>query len=429
MKLKKLPLAAFAFCGFFTAINPVFAQTWTQTSAPTNYGWTSVASSADGTKLVAVGYFSIYTSTNSGVTWISNAPSADWISVASSADGNKLVAAAGYYNGFIYTSTNAGATWLVTSAPDTNWVSVASSADGTKLVAAAGNGYTFNGITIPGLIYTSTNSGTSWTATSAPSTNWQTVASSADGTKLVAVVAGAVDGGIGSDGEPYGVETDGLIYTSTNAGATWQATSAVAFGWNSVASSADGSKLIAASWGGWLVSSTNSGATWATVNLPPNTNYFTCVASSADGSKLVAIANLVNCGGQGLIYISTNSGASWMDTSAPNQDFRSVACSPDGNKLVAAVNGGGIYTWKYYALTEPPIGYLNATGNGGTGICLDFLTQTNTIYYVQASSNLTTWTNFDGPFLGDGSLFIKTYPTTNQSNCFYRFSATSLESW
>jgi photosystem II stability/assembly factor-like uncharacterized protein len=50
--------------------------TWTQTSAPTNYDWFSVASSADGNQLVAVGSdlsFSqgvIFTSTNSGATWI-----------------------------------------------------------------------------------------------------------------------------------------------------------------------------------------------------------------------------------------------------------------------------------------------------------------------------------------------------------------------
>jgi len=398
-----------------TLTTQAFAQTWTQTSAPTNGDWTSVASSADGTKLVAVGPFSIYTSTNSGATWISNAPSAQWISVASSADGNKLVAAsdAGLY-GFIYTSTNAGATWLVTSAPGTYWISVASSADGTKLVAAEND----NDITTPGLIYTSTNSGTSWTATSAPSTNWQAVTSSADGTKLVAVVAGVVNVGNGA-----GFETYGLIYTSTNSGATWTATAGTGLGWTSVASSADGSKLIAASYFGELYSSTNSGATWVT-NGAPLKNW-TCVASSANGDRLVGVANFGSC----QIYTSTNSGASWMDTSAPNQDFRSVASSADGNKLVASVYDGAIYTWQYYVLTEPPIGYLNATGNGGTGICLDFLTQTNTIYYVQASSNLTTWTNFDGPFLGDGSLFIKTYPTTNQSNCFYRFSATSLESW
>src|SRR5436190_795884 len=71
-------------------------------------------------------------------------------------------------------------TWTQTSAPITNWSGVASSADGSRLVAAVSGGR----------IYTSTDSGAGWTATGAPSTNWSAVASSADGTKLVAVVNG-----------------------------------------------------------------------------------------------------------------------------------------------------------------------------------------------------------------------------------------------
>jgi hypothetical protein len=105
-----------------------------------------VASSADGTKLVAVNWGAsldghIYTSTDSGVTWSANnnAPSAVWSSVASSADGTKLVAAA---NGVgIYTSTDSGVTWSANNnAPPAGWASLASSADGTKLVAMDGNG-------------------------------------------------------------------------------------------------------------------------------------------------------------------------------------------------------------------------------------------------------------------------------------------------
>ena len=105
-------------------------------------------------------------------------------------------------------------TWIQTSAPaDTNWISIASSADGSKLVAVANGGiYNIVGIlygTLPGPIYTSTNSGLTWCQTAAPSEVWQSVASSSDGSKLAAVVQ-------------YGG-----IYTSTNSGATWtQATNA-----------------------------------------------------------------------------------------------------------------------------------------------------------------------------------------------------------
>ena len=52
----------------------------------------------------------------------------------------------------------------------------------------------------------------SWVMTSAPSTNWSSLATSADGSKLVAVAFGGTD----SSSSP-----NGGIYASTDAGATW----------------------------------------------------------------------------------------------------------------------------------------------------------------------------------------------------------------
>ena len=50
--MKTLLQITLILCGLFPAVNSAFAQTWTQTSAP--YAtWFSVASSADGSKLVA----------------------------------------------------------------------------------------------------------------------------------------------------------------------------------------------------------------------------------------------------------------------------------------------------------------------------------------------------------------------------------------
>jgi photosystem II stability/assembly factor-like uncharacterized protein len=61
-------------------------------------------------------------------------------------------------NSGIYTSADSGATWTQTAAPQQSWISVASSSDGTKLVAT--------GNTPPsavGYIYTSSDSGATWT--------------------------------------------------------------------------------------------------------------------------------------------------------------------------------------------------------------------------------------------------------------------------
>jgi hypothetical protein len=93
-----------------------------------------VASSGDGTKLVAVAMGSqIYASNNSGATWTARATIGHWTSVASSSDGTKLAASAG---NVVYTSVDSGVTW--TSAGIAGSV-CAVPADGSKLIVANGN--------------------------------------------------------------------------------------------------------------------------------------------------------------------------------------------------------------------------------------------------------------------------------------------------
>jgi photosystem II stability/assembly factor-like uncharacterized protein len=202
---KQLPLLFVTiFGGLFTAVNPLPAQIWTPTSAPTN-AWASVAGSADGSKLVAaVNGGGIYTSTNSGATWTLTSALGwpRWTCVASSADGTILAAVSGEAQGNVYISTNSGASWnnrnegmVFPSLPmfDSPYGSaVCLSADGTKLVVAE-NIYDWVIDNFDyGLIYTSTNSGTTWNAgyESEPSDYWSSVACSADGTKSVAAVYG-----------------------------------------------------------------------------------------------------------------------------------------------------------------------------------------------------------------------------------------------
>jgi len=94
-------------------------------------------------------------------------------------------------------------------------------------------------------------------------------------------------------GSPFG---DGLIYTSTNSGATWTQASAPAHFWHSIASSSDGARLIAlGSLGegnslGESYTSADSGATWTLVNTPAEVNFLGPVAASANGSNFVALA-------------------------------------------------------------------------------------------------------------------------------------------
>jgi hypothetical protein len=322
-------LSVSAWLVLFISVNPATGQTWALTDAPILDYVSSVASSADGTKLVEVtvadSHFGVIcTSTNSGFTWtVSSAPYYNWESVASSSDGTFLVAVGQVYSGYdfpaMYTSTNSGVSWMrVANAPggDWSWSCVASSADGSKLVAASVG------------IYTSTNSASTWTLSSAPYEAWSSAASSANGRKLVAVADG------------------GGIYTSTNSGFTWTQTTAPSTNWTSVASSADGTKLVAAAgtshygsssnYSGAIYTSADSGFTWILSSAP---NYdWQSVASSADGSKLTAAAG----GPLGSVYTSTNSGFTWTQTSVPNGSWGPIASSADGTKLVAA-GPGGVY--------------------------------------------------------------------------------------
>ena len=116
------------------------------------------------------------------------------------------------------------------------WTGIASSADGTKLAA----------VVRYGLIYTSTDSGANWTeCASAGERLWRCVASSDDGSKLAAAVS------------------QGYIYTSTDSGASWtEHASAGARNWYSIASTADGAKLAAAVAGGYIYTSADGGASW-----------------------------------------------------------------------------------------------------------------------------------------------------------------------
>jgi hypothetical protein len=268
--------------------------------------WQAVASSADGTKLVAVVWGGlIYTSTDRGASWIARASSQYWSGVASSTDGTKLaavVAGVFVFTRYVYTSQDSGVTWTA-HASDRSWTAVASSGDGSKLVATVGAGQ----------IYTSADYGSSWTARES-NRDWQAVASSADGSKLVAVVYG------------------GQIYTSTDSGVSWTPRES-ARNWESLASSSDGTKLVAVVNGGRIYTSTDSGVSWTPRE---SSRSWWSVASSTDGSKLVAVVY----GGQ--TYISVDSGVTW--TARENsRNWVSVASSADGSKLVAAEFGGQIY--------------------------------------------------------------------------------------
>jgi hypothetical protein len=142
--------------------------------------------------------------------------------------------------------------------------------------------------------------------------------------------------------------------------------------------------------GGKIYTSADSGATWTT-NLTLTlaitdyfNTYFPSVASSADGTKLVATVPY------GTIYTSTNSGATWMSNNVPNTNWSCVASSVDGNKLVATVNGGGIYI-----LQTTPAPQLNLATSSSNLVLSWIFPSTN--FALQQSPDLNGWTDMTNP--------------------------------
>jgi len=357
--------------------------------------WQAVASSADGTKLIAANANgSIWTSTNSGNNWTQSiAPNYNWTGVASSADGMKLAAVSlnsqyGSYSGLIYTSINSGLTWAATGATPNSWLCVCSSSDGVKL--AAGNENQSMDF--------STNSGVSWNPVSIiDGVYCLSIACSADGSKIIS--------------------TDSYISTSNDSGATWSQGSAPnGQVWSAVASSSDGNDLIAvappapmpggASASGGVCTSTNSGTNWTSnYNISPSS-----VASSSDGTKLVAAVN------GGHIYFSTNSGKVW-DHSGPIASWSAVASSADGAKLVAVVNGGGIWTAQ-----SSPHPSINITL---TNACLQLSWLLPSMdFQLQSSYDLINWSTITNtPVLNLINLKNNLLLQNSNGNCFYRLKS------
>lgn len=177
-----------------------------------------------------------------------------------------------------------------------------------------------------------------WTQTSAPGTNWTCVACSADGVRLAATTA------------------PGGIYVSTNSGGTWTlctnapVTLSVSpftpYQWSSIAGSADGSQLVAtsdsfmpvAAFPGWVYISTNLGGNWTQSSAPGGHMNWISSGAAASGATMIVADSF------GGIYTSTDHGANWSSNNAPTVAWTRLAVSADCTRWAGVVYGGAIYT-------------------------------------------------------------------------------------
>ena len=273
---------------------------------------------------------------------LSTAGTRKWHGLAASADGSKLFAGVDD-GGSLYRSTDFGVNWsVVFGTSSRNWFSIATSIDGTK-VAAVDRG---------GDIWTSADSGTTWTARRVGGQvhDWASIASNSDGTKLVAVATN------GSE--------NGFIYTSTDGGVSWSSNLAPEGNnqFTGVASSSDGTHLAATTWSSGIYTSSDSGQTWTLRSLPvpdeESLTYLQSVASSADGSRLVTGSRPATGDNGGIIFTSADYGVSWTSFDQTGDDYISFVSNGDGSRLAASVYGQqGVstsddfgVTWSFHAV-------------------------------------------------------------------------------
>jgi len=292
-------------------------------------------------------------------------------------------------------SSFASSDWTLTSvSASQNWDSIAMSADASKLIAS----------TLGGGVYSSLNSGLTWVQTNSTAGTWRSVACSSDGSKI------------------YAARFGGGIYTNSPTTSWGLNASTAGLNWFAIACSTDGTKLIAAisnNASGGVYTSGDSGGTWGSTGAAAG-NWIS-VASSADGSKLVAAifgggiytsanwSTATSAGNQnwvsvassadgsklaatvlgGGIYLSSNFGLTWVQAGAPSNNWYAIASSSDGSKLAATIYGGGIYTAQtalQSASTTGTNGYIS--GPQGSAVELQYIGNGQ---FMPVSSAGTIW--------------------------------------
>lgn len=279
-------------------------------------------------------------------TALSSAGALGWGAVTSSADGTFL--AAGVMGGYIWTSADSGATWTQrTPAGSRSWTAISCSDTGATIAAVyAGTGS----------IYVSKDSGATWAAaSSAGSRGWEGVTVSGDGTTLVAWTS----------------SSSGYLYRSTDGGTTWSQTASTGR-WQSVSISPSGAKIVAArSSESYLSVSTDAGATWGPATPPVGWD------SSAPARVKIVAGNSATLGHAdssvwASIGLTSNDGATWADVGSPRGPIGSMCASDNLAVIAIALGEAGVYrstdsgsSWSYVNGTAGQFIYSLACSSDG----------------------------------------------------------------
>ena len=330
--------------GGYIYVSQDSGSTWTEITSISVRNWTSIASSYDGTTLVACAAYvssyegGVFVSYNYGYNWTNvqignlNFGNLNWRSVDLSNDGRYIAACAAYtrnanaeYLPAIWKSNNFGYTspdsWSEVNLPTEalytdEFYSITISGDGTKLATCTVN--TNNNV---GYIYTSSNSGTNWIQTI--SGDWYSITASDNGVNLAACAYNS------------------NIYTSNNSGANWTLQNIIGLFWKSIASDTTGTKLAACPYADFIYTSNDSGISW-TQQIYSGVRNWQSIASSSDGTKLAVVVY------ESYVYTSTDSGLNWTEQTNSDVDslkpWQSIASSADGTKLAVCSKTSNLYS-------------------------------------------------------------------------------------
>jgi hypothetical protein len=366
-------------------------QTWTELSnvSPTiALTWNGIASSADGSVLLGSGSgSSIRYSVNSGSTWAAATAGGvlTWSGYCCSANGQMMAACSAT---FIWRSTDTGANWAEqTAAGSRGWQAIACSSDGTKIVACASDGR----------IYRTADTGANWslvyTLAANPASNVFTgIACSADGTRIYATTRYA-------------------IYVSTDSGTTWERKAiswngSTSYVFNHMACSNDGMTVYATKGNGNIWKSDNGGATWRELSSPRNNlGFASCMSSNGQ------IQYIGDSGGAiGSLWKSTDYGVTWARVPFNGQrQWRAICCSADGTRVAATEAGGRGYIWTSADAGDTWTEQTSAGFNEWRGISCDISgtklvacdsNTTKCLYTGDLSGSDFVWTQLSGTGAG-----------------------------
>lgn len=196
-----------------------FGKNWSFRSTLTEFLW-HIVGSADGTKLVGANWGGkIFTSNDSGATWVDRGNQDAWWHLSSSSSG-QLITGVTEKIGFKL-SRDYGVTWSSPlPAPNGTYIQSAITPDGRKILVSDQQ-----------ILRYSDDGGVTWTARTLEK-KWSAVAMSDDGSHLYATEMKDVG------------DTTGRIYTSTDYGLTWRASS-ISNSWWGIKSTADGKTVVA----------------------------------------------------------------------------------------------------------------------------------------------------------------------------------------